>query len=183
MKRDDAFEKTKITKASTNKVVTNVYFDAFGIEKVRFQNANYNDKTSIDCYLDFEEVALIAADVASGRLIKELEAGPKSISIGGTKSSKNYNGNPESRILSFGKSGDKIFINMSRGKGKITETGAIAPDGAPDLKIGVSMPIDKFRSMFIYTNNFVNAYLAHLANKLVKEAEAARAQATNNKNS
>ena len=75
MNRKDSFEKNKITKASTNKVVCNVYLDSFGIEKVRFQNANYSEKTSIDCYLDFEEIALLDADVKSGRLIKQLEAG------------------------------------------------------------------------------------------------------------
>lgn len=180
MNRNDNFEKSKITKASTNKVVTNVYYDSFGIEKVRFQNANYQDKTSIDCYLDFEEVALLATDAASGRLIKELEAGQKTISMGGTKKSKNYNGAPESRIFSLGKSGDKIFINMSRGKGKITETGAIAPDGSPDLKIGVSMPIDKFRSLMIFTHDAVNAYLAHMVNAIVRQCEADRQAAAEN---
>ncbi len=179
--RKDNFEKSKITKASTNKVVTNVYYDAFGIEKVRFQNANYADKTSIDCYLDFEEVALLATDAASGRLIKELDAGQKTVSMGGSKNSKNYDGKPESRILSLGKSGDKIFINMSRGKGKITETGAIAPDGSPDLKIGVSMTIDKFRSLMIFTHDAVNAYLAHMVNAIVRQCEADRAAATEQK--
>ena len=180
MNRTDKFEKNKITKASTNKVVTNVYLDSFGIEKVRFQNANYADKTSIDCYLDFEEVALLATDAASGRLIKELEAGQKTVSMGGSKSSKNYDGAPESRIFSLGKSGDKIFINMSRGKGKITDTGAIAPDGAPDLKIGVSMTVDKFRSLMIYTHDCVNAYLAHMINALVKQSEEDRKNYTEN---
>lgn len=180
MNRTDKFEKNKITKASTNKVVTNVYLDSFGIEKVRFQNANYADKTSIDCYLDFEEVALLATDAASGRLIKELEAGQKTVSMGGSKSSKNYGGAPESRIFSLGKSGDKIFINMSRGKGKITDTGAIAPDGAPDLKIGVSMTVDKFRSLMIYTHDCVNAYLAHMINALVKQSEEDRKNYTEN---
>lgn len=177
MKRDNAFEKAKISKASTNKVVTNVYFDSFGIEKVRFQNANYEDKRSIDCYLDFEEVALLATDAASGRIIKELDNGQKTISMGGSKSSKNYDGKPESRIISLGKSGDKIFINMSRSKGKITDTGAIAPDGAPDLKISVGMTIDKFRSMMIYTRDCVNAYLTPYINKLVKEVEEDRKNA------
>jgi len=182
MNRSDNFEKSKITKASTNKVVTNVYYDSFGIEKVRFQNANYQDKNSIDCYLDFEEVALLATDAASGRLIKELESGQKTISMGGSKSSKNYNGAPESRIFSLGKSGDKIFINMSRGKGKLTDTGAIAPDGAPDLKIGVSMTVDKFRSMMIFTHDAVNAYLAHMVNAIVKQCEEDRKQYANNQN-
>ena len=174
MNRNDKFEKSKITKASTNKVVTNVYFDSFAIEKVRFQNANYAEKKSIDCYLDFEEVALLAEDAASGRLIKELENGQKTVSMGGSKSSKNYNGAPESRIFSLGRSGGNIFINMSRGKGKLTDTGAIAPDGAPDLKIGVSMPIDKFRSLMIYTRDWVNAYLTPFVNKMVKEVEEDR---------
>lgn len=180
MNRNDKFEKSKITKASTNKVVCNVYYDAFGIEKVRFQNMSYTDKTSIDCYLDFEEVALLAADSASGRLIKELEAGQKTISMGGSKSSKNYDGKPESRILSLGRSGDKIFINMSRGKGKITETGAIAPDGAADLKISVGMTIDKFRSLMIFTNQAVCGYLPHMVNKIVRECEEDRRNAANN---
>ena len=148
MNRNDKFEKSKITKASTNKVVTNVYYDAFGIEKVRFQNANYADKTSI--------------------------------SMGGSKSSKNYNGAPESRIFSLGRSGDKIFINMSRGKGKITETGAIAPDGSPDLKIGVGMTIDKFRSLMIFTHDAVNGYLPHMVNAIVRQCEAERQAAAEN---
>lgn len=182
MNRQDKFEKSKITKASTNKVVCNVYYDAFGIEKVRFQNVTYNDKTSIDCYLDFEEVALLATDAASGRLIKELEAGQKTISMGGTKHSKNYDGNPESRILSLGKSGDKIFINMSRGKGKLTETGAISPDGAPDLKISVGMTIEKFRSMMIFTNQAICGYLPHMVNSIVRQCEEDRKNANNTNN-
>ena len=180
MNRNDAFEKIKITKVSTNKVACNVYFDAFGIEKVRFQNFNYNDKTFIDCYLDFEDVALLANDAATGRLIKELDAGQKTVSMGGSKSSKNYGGAPESRILSLGKSGDKIFINMSRGKGKIGDKGQIMPDGAPDLKIGVPMPIDKFRSMMIYTYDSVKGYLPHMVNRIVREIEEDRKNYVNN---
>lgn len=180
MNRNDKFEKSKITKASTNKVVCNVYYDAFGIEKVRFQNANYADKASIDCYLDFEDVALLAADCITGRLIKELDAGQKTISMGGSKSSKNYDGKPESRIFSLGKSGDKIFINMSRGKGKLTETGAIAPDGSPDLKISVSMTVDKFRSMMIYINQCITGYLPHMVNGIVRQCEEDRKNAANN---
>ena len=182
MNRTDSFEKAKITKASTNKVVTNVYFDAFGIEKVRFQNANYKEKTSIDCYLDFEEVALLATDAASGRLFKDLETGQKTITMGGSKSSKTYNGAPESRIMSLGRSGDKIFINMTSGKGKLGDTGLIVPDGQPDKKISVGMPIDKFRSMMIYTYDSVRGYLPHLVNKIVRECEEDRKRYSDNNN-
>ena len=178
MNRSDKFEKIKITKVSTNKVCCNVYYDAFGIEKVRLQNVNYGDKKSIDCYLDFEEIALLATDAASGRLIKQLEAGQKTISMGGSKSSKNYNGSPESRILSLGKSGEKIFINMSRGKGKIGDKGQIMPDGTPDLKIGVPVEVDKFRSMLIYAHDWINAHLVLFVRDLVRESEAKRKSAT-----
>lgn len=179
---DDKFEKIKITKVSTNKVCTNVYYDSFSIGKVRFQNANYNEKTKIDCYMDFEELAILATDVASGRIIKKLEAGEKISFMTGSKSSKNYNGQPESRVLSFGISVKNdgpevkktIFFNMSRGKGKLSETGAIMPDGAPDLKIGVPMSVDKFRSMLIYTHDWVMAYLAGNVNQLVGMADADR---------
>ena len=181
MNRNDEFEKSKITKVSTNKVACNVYFDAFSIEKVRFQNFNYTDKTSIDCYLDFEDVALLAADAASGRIIKELEAGQKTLSMGGSKSSKNYNGSPESRIISLGRSGDKIFINMSRGKGKLGDKGQIMPDGSPDLKISVPMTIDKFRSMMIYIDNCICGYLPHMVNGIVMQCIEVRKAASANK--
>lgn len=174
MNRTDKYEKSKITKASTNKVVCNIYFDAFEIEKVRFQNASYADKKSISCYLDFETVALLANDAATGRLIKELDSAQKTISIGGSKSSKKYDGAPESRILSLGKSGDKIFVNMSVGKGKLSDTGAIMPDGKPDDKISVGMSVEDFRAKMIYTHDCVNAYLAHMVNKIVKQCNEDR---------
>ena len=125
-----------------------------------------------------KDVAIIATDVASGRFFKDLESGPKTITMGGSKSSKTYDGKPESRTMSVGKSGDKIFINMSSGKGKIGDTGLIMPDGQPDKKISVGMPIEKFRSMFIYTNNWVNGYLAHMVTRMVREAEDNRKKAT-----
>ena len=174
MNRNDEFEKIKITKASTNKVVTNVYYDSFGIEKVRFQNASYQDKNSIDCYVDFEDLALLAVKVNNKDYFESLKNGPKTITMGGSKSSKRFDGQPESRVMSLGRSGDKIFINMTAGKGKIGDTGLIVPDGQPDKKISVGMSIDKFRSMIIYTNNWINAYLAHYTTRLVREAEEAR---------
>ena len=175
MNRTDKYEKGKISKASTNKVVTNVYFDAFNIEKVRFQNANYADKTSIECYLDFEDVAILATDAASGRLFKELESGQKTITMGGSKSSKRFDGAPESRIMTLGRSGDKVFINMTAGKGRLSDTGLIVPDGTPDKKISVAMSIEKFRSMIIYTYDCVRGYLPHMINSLVRELEEDRA--------
>ena len=174
---ENEFEKMKLTKASTNKVACNIYLDSFGIEKVRIQNFEYDSKKCIDCYLDFEELALIANDCMTGKLIKELDAGQKILGMKGSAKSNNYNGAPESRVLSIGKSGDKIFVNMTRGKGKLGDKGQIMPDGQPDLKIGVPMPIDKFRSMMIYSYDCVKAYLAHSVNLTYKEVNEARMKA------
>lgn len=168
------FEKAKITKASTDKAACNVYLDAFSIGRVRIENFDYKAKNKIDYYLEFEEIALLAADVTNGKLIRELDKGPKQISIGGSQSSKNYDGAPESRILSFGKSGEKIFINITRGKGKLGDKKQIMPDGKPDLKISVGMPVDKFRSMLIYTHDTVNAYIATQIRARVTEVEEKR---------
>lgn len=177
MKRDNSFEKYKVTKVSTNKVVTNVYMDSFPIEKVRFQNVQYETKQSIDIYLDFAQIALLAADAQSGRLFKQIEAAQNhqlTIQMAGTQHSKNYNGQPESRILSLGISGDKIFVNMSAGPGKVSQTGAIMPNGPQDRKISVGMTIDDFRKMIIYTHDCVNAYLSSMIPQLVFESEQDR---------
>lgn len=176
MNRENSFEKYKIFKVSTNKVVTNVYLDAFGIEKVRFQNASYETKQSIDCYLDFADVALLAEDARSGRLIKKIQASgkPMTIQMGGTKHSKNYDGQPESRIMSLGIANDKIFINMVAGPGRLGETGLIIPNGHSDKKISVGMSIDDFRKMMIFAHDCVNAYLSNMINTLVYESEQDR---------
>lgn len=177
---ENDFEKMKLTKASTNKAACNMYLDSFGIGKVRIQNFDYDSKNSIECYLDFEELALLATDCMTGKLMKELDGGQKILGMKGSAKSKNYNGAPESRILSIGKSNDKIFVNMTRGKGKLGDKGQIMPDGQPDLKLSVGMPVDKFRSMMIYSYDCVKAYLVNNINKTYKEVEEARAQASAN---
>ena len=179
MKRTNDFEKRKIYKASTNKVVTNVYMDAFGIEKVRFQNASYEEKTSIDIYLDFAKLTLLAEDVRSGRIFKKLENDKITVTMGGSKSSENYNGQPESRIMSLGRKDDKIFINMTCGLGKLGPTGLIIPDGQPDKKISVGMTIDDFRTMILYTDKCVSAYLSYYIPDLVYQFEEERKSLNN----
>ena len=152
-----------------------MYCDSFAIEKVRIKNSEYGgEKNSIECYLDFSEIALLSADCLSGRLFKELATTKKVVSRGGSKSSKNYNGAPESRIMALGMVENKIFINMSTGRGRLSDTGAILPDGAPDKTVNVGMDADTFRAMIYYTHDCVNAYLASFINRLVKDSEESR---------
>ena len=185
MKRtENEFEKIKITKASTNKVACNLYYDSFGIEKIKIQNFDYASKQSIDSYIDFEDVVRIAADCMSGKIIKDMEkaqAENKQYSLGykGSKSSAVYDGKPESRQITFGLSGEKIFINMTRCEGVVDpENGTIKPnpsrDKNKDLKISVGVTIDKFRSMFLYADAWIKAYLSREVPALYDEADAKR---------
>ena len=180
MDQKNDFEKMKLTKASTDKVACNIYMDSFGIGKVKIQIFEYATKKSIESYLNFEELALIATDCMTGRLIKELEAGQKNLGYKGSPSSPNYNGAPESRIISLGKSGEKIFVNMTRGKGQLGPNGTIKPDGAPDLKLSIGIPVDKFRAMMIYAYDCVKAYLVRSINQTVKEIDEKKAAAKSN---
>jgi len=180
MNRANKFERYKITKVSTNKSVCNVYLDAFTIEKVRLQNANYETGKSISTYIDFALFNRLAQDAASGRLIRELmEKKQLTISMGGSKSSIEYDGQPESRIVSLGYSGDKVFINMQSSLGAINQTGLIVPQGKPKEKISVGMTVDDFRQMMMYTRDCVNAYLSTYIPTLVEESTADRSNYDN----
>ena len=178
MNRNNSFNKFKIYSASTNKVVLDVYLDSFEIEKVRFKNSEYGgEKRTIDCYLDFADIALLADGITNMTLFKELGKGQKTIYRGGSKASKVYNGAPESRIMSLGMVGEKIFVNMTTGKGKLSATGAIMPDGPSDKKVSVGMDVETFKKMILLTHDYVNAYLCSFVNRLVKESSAERAKA------
>lgn len=173
---DNQFEQSKITHVSTKTSALNLYLDSFGIEKVRLQGALYDknlpaDKRSITAYIEFEELTVLAEDVSSGRLFKKIqESGASGYRLGykGSKNSKAYGGKPESRYISFGMSGDKVFVNLIRCQGVETQTGGIAPDDkrdkSTDLKISVGMSVDKFRSMILYTHDCVNAFLVGYIN-------------------
>lgn len=182
MNRNNPFDKYKISKSSTNKVVLNLYLDSFSIEKVRLQAAKYDKslpmaQRSVSCYLEFEEAVTLAEDCRSGRIFeKVMKAGDKGyiISRGGSTKSKRYDNHIESRIIKLTMSGDKLFVNLSLGKGKTSDTGAIMPDGKPDVMIGVPVEPAKFRSAMIMVDRHIQAYLVSLTNKLVKESIAER---------
>jgi len=185
MKRtENDFEKIKITKASTNKVACNLYYDSFGIEKIKIQNFDYASKQSIDSYIDFEDVIRIAADCMSGKIIKDIEkaqAENKQYSLGykGSKSSSIYDGKPESRQITFGLSGGKVYINMTRCEGVVDpENGTIKPnatrDKSKDLKLSVGVDVDKFRAMFLYADAWIKAYLSREVPLLYDEVDQKR---------
>lgn len=176
MNRTDIYEKGKITKStSTETIALNIYYDAFSIEKVRFQVIDYVNKDSIESYVDFEDIAILANDIKNGKLLEEIKNVPKTISIGGSKTSKKYDGAPESRVMTFELNENVVIVKMTSGKGILSDTSLILPDGEPSKELSVSIPIDKFRSMIIYTYDCVRGYLPQMISKIVADLNNDRA--------
>lgn len=177
MRRKNEFDETKLTQVATNKSVMSVYVDSFPIEKVKLRFAEFETaKDIIDVYISFEEALRIAQDIKSGRLFKQMQTSqrPVQVTFGGSMK----DGQVESRSLTFGMMGEKIFINAQKGPGKTTDTGAIIPDGPPTKKVSVGMSADTFKEIFIYTEAGINAYLPELIKGLVAKAEENRSKWT-----
>lgn len=179
MKRKNEFDLNKIYEVSTSKQVISAYLDSFGIEKVHFKAFEYETKKNIDIYVDFATISLIANDIASGRLFKMVQDKGYQIVINGVPKSKNRDGKPESRKMYVASYKNKLYVNTSIGNGKVTETGAIIPDGEQDTKISVGMDYENFCRLFLYTHDVVRAYLPKMIISMVEQANAAREQASN----
>ena len=179
MKRTSEFDKNKIYEVSTNKQVISAYLDSFGIEKVHFRAFEYETKKNIDIYVDFATISLIANDIATGRLFKMVRDKGYQIVINGVPKSKNRDGKPESRKMYVASYKNRLYLNTSIGNGKVTETGAIMPDGEPDTKISVGMDYENFCRLFLYTHDVVRAYLPKMIISMVEQANLAREQSYN----
>ena len=183
MKEENSFEKRKLMKISTDKVVCNVYMDRFMDRKVRIQVAEYGgEKRSISANLDFDEMALFDADCLTGTMIKKIEkaaAEGKQYSLGykGSPSSSNYGGKPESREITIGRMEKNgvatYFFNIIRREGLTTSTGAIIPnkqrDTSKDVKLSVPMSQDDLRTLFIYSYDCAKAFMVPYFTSLVKQ--------------
>lgn len=179
MKRKNEFDLNKIYEVSTSKQVISAYLDSFGIEKVHFKAFEYETKKNIDIYVDFATISLVANDIATGRLFKMVQDKGYQIVINGVPKSKNRDGKPESRKMYVASYKNKLYVNTSIGNGKVTETGAILPDGEPDTKISVGMTYEDFCKLFLYTHDVVRAYLPKMVISMVEQANAAREQSSN----
>ena len=140
----------------------------------------YESKKNIDIYVDFATISLVANDIANGRIFKHAsEKGYCQIVINGIPKAKNRKNNPESRRLyvalgQFKNGSPKIYLNGAIGNGRVTETGAIMPNGEPDTKISVGMTYEEFCKLFLYTHDVVRAYLPRMVIDMVKQAELNR---------
>ena len=73
MKRKTEFDESKIYQVSTSAQVISAYLDSFGIEKVHFRMFEYESKKNIDIYVDFATISLIANEISTGRLFKQVK--------------------------------------------------------------------------------------------------------------
>ena len=173
MRRKNEYDASKLTQVATNKTVMSAYVDSFPIEQVKLRFAEFENASDfIDIYLSFEDTLRITQDIKSGKLFKDMQNSqyPIQVSFGGSV----REGQVESRSITFGMQGDKIYVNAQKGPGKQTNTGAIMPAGAPSKKVSVGMSIDAFKGTFLYIEAGINAYLPYLIKDLVRVAEENR---------
>lgn len=168
---DKNFERFKIYKSSTNKVAMSAYLDSFGIDKVRIELANYEPYNSISYYLDFPVIFRLANDINSGKLNHDLAQGQVLLGMGGSKSSKVYNGKPEAKTLTIAKSGDKVFLNVTSQEGKLINNGLISGvKGSPLTRISIPLDNNTFKEFVFMCKVYIESYLSSKVPNLVNEA-------------
>ena len=63
----------------------------------------------------------------------------------------------------------KMFLNLTLGKGKLSKTGLIEPDGKPEVNITVVTSPATFRDKIITCEKYAEAYLPNLVGSLMKD--------------
>jgi hypothetical protein len=76
-----------------------------------------------------------------------------------------YKGSPpkegkpaESRVLSVKSKGDKVYIELKRGVGQLTPTGAIKPNGKPEVSVNVTFTIYEAQRMAFSALAYLQAW-------------------------
>ena len=167
-------DRYKVAKLSTNKVVCNISFDSFPIEKVKFQNAQYEPHKMVEAYIDFDDFYIVAEGCRTKKFFENIAKEPVQF-MGGKKKGSKYGDAPESHIIKFNLGQDRksVFITISVGKGRLGKTGLIIPDGAPDESISVPVSnITEFVKAILYTEKMMDAYLVKMVNGLLVERDA-----------
>lgn len=182
MNRNNPYDKYKITTIATKTVALDFMMDSFGIEKVRLQALKFDKSIPIkqrlvSCYLDFETLFVLAEEIRNGKFFQKVKASsdegkPYTISMGGTKKNSRYGEIPESKMIkaSFDKDNPKkMFLNLTLGKGKLSKTGLIEPDGKPEVNITVVTSPATFRDKIITCEKYAEGYLPNLVGSLMKD--------------
>lgn len=112
--------------------------DALGIGKIRLFAGNYRRGQGMDSH------AYHFIDLADARVIfAALARGEPDFSYREYKGTPPQNGqalSPDSavsRVLSVAVKGDNVYVELKSGPGKLTPTGAITPNGKPQVEVNV----------------------------------------------
>lgn len=166
MEQQRDFNKYKITSVSTQTCILNVFMDSFTIDKVKFEIVKYETKERIQCYMDFDDVLLLQEKISFNQLFK---TEPQvNVHRGGTTKSKDT-GKPVSRTMDFNLSDKWVFVKMAQGEGRLSDTGAIMPNGTPTLTLNIRVSYEDLRKLFLIVKSYIEAYLPGKVHRLIKE--------------
>ena len=119
--------------------------DALGIGtgKVRFFAGTYRRNQGMNAHCHH------FLDLADARAIfGALARGEQGFSHKEYKGTPPQNGNGAvSRVLSIAVKGDNVYIELKTGPGKLTNTGAITPNGKPEVEVNVGFKLYEARRM------------------------------------
>jgi hypothetical protein len=102
-------------------------------------------------------------DLADARVIcHALLQGEPTFTYKEYKGSPPRNGEPAvSRVLSVAVKGDKVYVELTRGPGKVTPTGAITPNGRPETAVNVGFDAHQARRMAATVLAYLRAWDVH----------------------
>src|SRR5690606_3621701 len=117
--------------------------DALAIGKLRLFGGNYRKGEGMDAY------ANAFVDIADARVIFDaLAHGEQGFNHKEYKGTPPQNGNGAvSRVLSIAVKGENVYIELKTGPGKLTNTGAITPNGKPEVEVNVGFKLYEARRM------------------------------------
>jgi len=139
------------------------WFDA---DKIRIGFRKYDESKSagekitcaIDFYMSVPEFELLCHNLLSGQIVTQIAAGK---TVPPMYKGNERNGEIVSRVLYFGKSRNGIFLNVTEGPGRKTDTGAVTPlykvSEAPK-RISIPLNYEEVKSFAIQGKRACNHY-------------------------
>jgi hypothetical protein len=128
--------------------------DSLSIGKVRLFGGNYRKGAGMSSY------AHAFVSIADARVIfGALARGEQGFRHKEYKGTPPRNGsNAVSRVLSVTIKGENVYIELKTGPGKLTNTGAIKPDGKPTVEVNVGFKLYEARRMAASVLAYIHAW-------------------------
>ena len=130
--------------------------DALAIGKLRLFAGNYRKGQG----MDKQGYAHAFVDIADARVIfGALARGEQGFSHKEYKGTPPQNGNSAvSRVLSIAIKGENVYIELKTGPGKLTNTGAITPNGPAKVEVNVGFKLYEARRMAASVLAYIHAW-------------------------